>query len=134
MPTESKTSTRRTVARQRELDALELRKAGATYSQIGDQLGITEQGAYAAVVRSLKRIVEQTSEEAAAVRTLEIERLDRLFLAAYRQAKEGHLGAIDRCVRLMERRAKLLGLDAPVKQDVTSGGEPVRIVVKVEPE
>lgn len=134
MPTESKTSPRRTVARQRELDALELRKAGATYSQIGDQLGITEQGAYAAVVRSLKRIVEQTSEEAAAVRTLEIERLDRLFLAAYRQAKEGHLGAIDRCVRLMERRAKLLGLDAPVKQDVTSGGEPVRIVVKVEPE
>ena len=30
---------------------------------------------------------------------------------------------LDRAFRCMERRAKLIGLDAPIKTDVTSGGE-----------
>ena len=37
------------------------------------------------------------------------------------------LAGVERCI---ERRCKLLGLDAPVKQDVTSGGEPITFIVK----
>jgi len=37
------------------------------------------------------------------------------------------LSGVERCI---ERRCKLLGLDAPVKQDITSGGEAITFVVK----
>jgi hypothetical protein len=41
------------------------------------------------------------------------------------QVAKGNQGAVDRVLRIMERRAKLLGLDAPTKADVTSGGQPL---------
>ena len=50
------------------------------------------------------------------VRDLELRRLDELCLSAYRAISDGNdLAGIDRCLRIMERRAKLLGLDAAEK-------------------
>ena len=46
-----------------------------------------------------------------------MERLDGLLLALAGPIKAGHLGAIDRALHIMERRARLLGLDAPTKTD-----------------
>jgi len=43
---------------------------------------------------------------------LELERLDELYFAVHGNATSGHLGAIDRALKIMERRAKLLGLDS----------------------
>jgi hypothetical protein len=45
------------------------------------------------------------------LRDLEAARLDRLQEQPWLQAVQGNLAAIDRCLRIMERRAKLLGLD-----------------------
>ncbi|MFH8772060.1 hypothetical protein [Streptomyces sp. NPDC017958] len=59
--------------------------------------------------------LEGKVEEMRAVDNL---RLDRLFFVAYRQAvKDGNLNAIDRAVRILERRARLNRLDkeAPSK-------------------
>jgi len=48
--------------------------------------------------------------------TLELQRLDDLYLIAYRAIIGGNsLAGIDRCLRIMERRSKLLGLDAAEK-------------------
>jgi len=108
---ESKTSPRIIKSRERQALALELRKSGATYQQIADQLGYrSPQSAHKSVTSALKKLVEEPSEE---LRKVELERLDGMFLEMYRQAKQGILGAVDRCLRIMERRAKLLGLDAP---------------------
>jgi len=50
------------------------------------------------------------------VRDLELQRLDDLYLIAYRAIIDGYdLAGIDRCLRIMERRSKLLGLDAAEK-------------------
>jgi len=105
-------------ARDREAQALELRKAGASFPAIGQALGISDEGARKAVSRALARIAQQTDEAAAELRALELERLDMAQLAIARQVQQGNFGAIDRWIRLSERRAKLLGLDAPVRQDV----------------
>jgi hypothetical protein len=45
------------------------------------------------------------------VRQLELERLDRLLIALWDLATGGSLGAIDRVLKVMQRRAELLGLD-----------------------
>ena len=57
------------------------------------------------------------------LRQLELERLDLLTRGLEPMASVGNPGAVNAYLRVMERRAKLLGLDAPVKTDVTTGGE-----------
>ena len=126
---ESKTSSRRSQAAEREKKAFALRMAGATYEQIGAQLGVTTGAAYKMVKRVLERTRRETDELADELRRLEVERLDALTLTLWKQATAGNFGAVDRVLRVMERRARLLGLDAPTKQDVTSGGEALRVVL-----
>jgi hypothetical protein len=105
-------------AAQRKEKALNYRKAGMTYRQIGEQLGVTFQAAYKMVIGALEDINDRIRENAEELRSLELERLDTLFLAMYNQAIKGNQGAVDRCIRIMERRSKLLGLDAPSKASV----------------
>ncbi len=131
MPTESKTSPRKMRARDREVEALNLRKSGATYDQIGKTLGITTQGAYKAIIRSLQRLNEKNTEGTEELRRLEVERLDRMLAAIWGQVLNGNQGAIDRALRIGERRAKLLGLDAPTKTDLTTDGKPITDVIRV---
>ena len=127
---ESKASARRLAAREREIKALELRKAGATYVQIAEALGISRAGAHKVVLRALARLEKEAGEEAEHLRRLEIERLDAMLLAIWPHVKKGSLGAIDRAIRIMERRAKLLGLDAPTKADI-QGEQVIRIIEEV---
>ncbi|WP_438470957.1 hypothetical protein [Streptomyces asiaticus] len=54
------------------------------------------------------------------LRALEADRLDRLFFVAYKKAvRDQDLAAIDRTLRIMERRARLLGLDMPVRTELS---------------
>ena len=109
--------TRRINAHDRHLKALELRKAGATYRAIAEQLGYAQpRGAHKAVSSALKATLREPAEE---LRTLELERLDAMALALWRRAQAGDEKAVDRCLRIMERRARLLGLDAAAKTEVT---------------
>ncbi len=127
-PPESKTSKRRIRARERELRALELRKAGLTYRQIGEQLGITRAGARAAVRRALKRLDEQIGETAREVLQLEMGRLDAIQVAVWPRALKGDYKAVDRVLRIMRLRADLLGLgQSRVQVEMTRP-----VVVRVE--
>ncbi|MFE7129367.1 hypothetical protein ACFVIM_00710 [Streptomyces sp. NPDC057638] len=57
------------------------------------------------------------------LRSLEADRLDRLFFVAYKKAvRDQDLHAVDRTLRIMERRARLLGLDMPVRTELTGAG------------
>lgn len=49
----------------------------------------------------------------------DLARLDRAEAAIWDQIEDGKLYAIDRLLAIMERRAKLLGLDVPTKVDLT---------------
>ena len=110
---ESRASGRRlqTLARSRE--ALSLRVEGKTFAEIGTNMGYSEQRAHSVVTRELMRLSAARTEQSEAVLRLEIERLDALWRAVWPTAKEGDLPSIETALRLMARRAKLLGLDAP---------------------
>jgi hypothetical protein len=91
-------------------EAIELRKAGATFAMIGDYFGISAQAAHAMVVKGLKATL---AEPAAELRALAVERLDHMLSAIWGAATNGDLYAQAGVLRLEERRAKLLGLDTP---------------------
>jgi hypothetical protein len=100
-------------------EAFELRKAGATYEEIGRSLGITAQSAHETVTRALKASVEASSRDAASIRALELERLDSLLKGLWPAASKGNPASVEKVLKIMERRARLLGLDAPVKHSAT---------------
>ena len=114
----AKSSVRRIRTTEKTLKALELRKRGLNYTQIGEKLGCARSTACRYVLSELENLADKCREEAVHVRDLELQRLDALYLKAWEAVEEGDLPAIDRCLRVQERRAKLLGLDAAAKVDV----------------
>jgi hypothetical protein len=95
----------------KELKVLELRRAGFTFQRIAEEVGYaTPSGAQRALERIMKRNVPQAPEE---FRWQELDRLDRMQVALWPRAMKGDDRAIGTIVRLMERRARLVGIDAP---------------------
>ncbi|MFG2022354.1 hypothetical protein [Streptomyces sp. NPDC048825] len=71
----------------------------------------------------------QLNDDVDELRALEADRLDRLFFVAYKKAvRDQDLAAIDRTLRVMERRARLLGLDMPARTELSGpDGGPVQV-------
>lgn len=113
----------------RQLQALEMRKEGASYRAIARSLGFKgPSGAHAAVAQALTDTLTEATD---ALRTLEAERLDALMMAHWKLAIQGNGAATDRVLDILAQRAKLLGLNAPVKSEVTGkGGGPVQLDVR----
>lgn len=103
---------------QRWTQALELRRAGATYAQIAQTLGYANpSSAQKAVESALK---EALVEPAEGVLQLELARLDAMLSTLWPKMREGDYGAVDRILRIMDRRARFLGLDAPEKHEIAA--------------
>jgi hypothetical protein len=95
----------------KELKVLELRRAGFTFQRIAEEVGYaTPSGAQRALERIMTRNVPQAPDE---FRWQELDRLDRMQVALWPRAMKGDDRAIGTIVRLMERRARLVGIDAP---------------------
>jgi len=123
---ESKNSARRTQAAARTRKALDLRIAGATYERIASALGISKSAAHKAVARGMNSIRANNESTAQELRDLEVARLDRMLVGLWNGARNGDAQAVDRVLRIMERRAKLLGLDSPASLEVSGpAGGPI---------
>ena len=104
-------------AAERREEAVKMRLAGLSYAQIGDRLGVTRQAAFAYVSSSLADLRAATAEAAEDVREMELARLDAMLVPMLEAAEAGQQTAVDRVLRIQERRAKLLGLDAAEKHE-----------------
>lgn len=120
----------------RRTELLKLRREGVRYDdQRVEDLGYSSPGAARKdLVRALDVHREEEKAEIGIYRQQENERLDALLEAVWPRAtqpspvldKEGEvvdhaldMRAVDTVLRLMDRRAKLNGLDMPVKTEVT---------------
>lgn len=110
-----------------EREAVELRLAGLTYSRIAERLGVGAATACRAVKASMQRLADECREPAIQIRQQELERLDRMWSRHYPLA----LGvgdappdqkAAELCLKIMRRRAEMLGLDAPKEERVQLEG------------
>jgi hypothetical protein len=99
---------------QRIAEILALRVAGNTLQAIGDAQDppVTAQAIYKTLKKAIERMADEATEQ---VRRIESLRLDEMMLGVYGQAVNGDLVAIDRMLDIMRRRARLLGLDTPVR-------------------
>jgi hypothetical protein len=101
----------------KERKALELRRAGTSYDEIAVALGYAKgAGAWNAVQRAMKRTLRESGADE--VRDQELDRLDRLQRAVWVRALQGDLPAVGAVLRIMERRSKMLGLDAPITANI----------------
>jgi DNA-binding CsgD family transcriptional regulator len=101
-----------TIAERRAV-ALELRKAGGSYRQIAQQLGVDVHTMHGDVGAELAALRETTIGRAEELRALELERFDRMVAGLWPQIEKGSPPAVTAAVRVSERRARLLGLDEP---------------------
>jgi hypothetical protein len=118
---QSKNAPCRVVAAQRRQQAVQLRAEGATYKQIASEVGISYQRAHQLVGQAMAEVRADTVADAAALRDRELAKLDALEAGIWTKAAAGDLRAIETVLKLMSRRAKLLGLDAPKAVKVEAG-------------
>ena len=100
---------------QNQREAMELFSAGLTYQKVADSLGVSKSTAWERVQAALRAIPAEAVNQ---YRKVEMERLDALLEVTLKKAlseDKGFLFAVDRALAIMDRRAKLLGLDAPIR-------------------
>lgn len=121
---------------ERDAEAAKLRSTGMAYADIARTLGYADaSGAHLACSRAMRAIAEPARD----LRAIELARLDLILREAWAVMVAEHitvsqgrvvnhpdtglplkdhgpvLAAIDRILKIAERRARLLGLDAPTK-------------------
>jgi hypothetical protein len=98
--------------------AVALRLSGATWGEIAEALGYpTARQALVATEKALERQLRDTDREA--MRRVAGARLERLLLSIWPKAIDGahpeHLIAASKAREIVDRHAKLFGLDAPTE-------------------
>jgi hypothetical protein len=129
-------------AARRRAQVVQMRLAGASFEEIGQQLGVTDSRAHQLWTDALDRTAKEPADR---WRALELQRLDQLQAAATAVLHATHhvihsakvvvddqsrpyvdhgpvLAAVNTLVRVMERRARVLGLDAPARVDAKVDG------------
>lgn len=126
-------------AAERRAKVIEMRRARKTFDEIGTELGITRQRAFTIYREALAAIPAAQLDEH---RAEELQQLDYLSSKAFEVLERRHvtvsngrviylddeadpleddgpvLDAIKTLLRIQERKAKLLGLDAPARHEV----------------
>lgn len=99
--------------------AIDMRILGYEWEEIATQCGIKggKGAAYTMVNNALRSSLREPSEQ---LRELELQRLDKLMQVQMKKAMDGNDWATDRVLHIMERRAKLLGLD--IQKDAPTAG------------
>lgn len=101
---------------EKEAKVLELRRGGLTFDLIAQRLGYASaSGAYKAYQNACNRIVYDDVVE---TRKVEMDRLDIAQAAIWGNVVQGEVPSVIALIRIMERRAKLLGLDMPTRTQI----------------
>jgi DNA-binding CsgD family transcriptional regulator len=103
----------------RRLKAIRLRRDGKTMREIADILGCSTQTISTDISHTLKKLVALNAAETAEFRELELARIDSLLEVLIPRSLAGNLWACDRVLTCISMRSKLLGLDRPVKHEIT---------------
>jgi hypothetical protein len=98
-------------AAERRIESVMLRTAGATYRDIGRQLGISHEQAHQDVKAGLAALQDELKTQARYYLALELQRLEFPLLKLLPLVNAGNPAAIDQWRKLSESRRRLLGID-----------------------
>ena len=102
---------------EKERQVVQYRQGGATFDAIAKKLGYAdESGARVAFKRAMERMRDDALN--AEMRELHRQRLEVALTAIWPNVVKGDLEAIKVMLKILERDAKLYGIDAPVKTEM----------------
>lgn len=107
----------RILMQERKRRAVEMRKAGATYEMIAEQLGYKNAVSASALVK--KGIAEITTEPVHDLRTLQYERLNHMLVVLWPKVTKGDGHAISRALQVMDKMDSLMGTEAAQQIEIT---------------
>ena len=96
---------------------LKLRHDGYTVAEVAAKVGISPLRAHVVIDDAIKELQDDSTKHAAAIKEVELLRLETATKAIMPGVEDGNLGAISVLLKVQDRRAKFLGLDTPLKQD-----------------
>jgi hypothetical protein len=111
-PKNSWTSPKEIERREKIREALEYRRACHSFTKIAEQMGVSVSTAYNWIIEGMR---EQVREPGDIVLHMELARIDEMVSGVYEAAVNGDIPSIGAVTRLMERRAKYLGIESPLK-------------------
>src|SRR6202022_3617223 len=121
-----KSSSKAVACAERHREWIDLKRQGHTECEIARRSGVSQQAVSKAVLKYVRNLPALAADD---LRRLEAERLDALSAALAPAIAKGDPRSIEAAVRISERRAKLLGLDAPNTHRITGPGDgPVQIM------
>lgn len=126
----AKTSADRLKAATTRRQVVELRMSGATITQICERLSIGRATAHRHIEKAMADVQAEIAGPAEHIKRMHYARLERLLLGAWGNGIKGDNPSIDRIIKILERQAKLLGLDAPTK--LAHGGDPDAPPIRTE--
>ena len=102
---------------EKERLVVQYRQGGATFEQIAMKLGYAD---HSGARQAFKRAMERMRDDAlnAEMRELHRQRLETALMAIWPDVVKGDLEAIKVMLKILERDAKLYGIDAPVKTEM----------------
>lgn len=105
----------------RRAKAVQLRLAGLDFQAIADRLGYADRAAaHKDITRALEANVAEMNRNVEVHRQEELDRLFRLQLGVWPAAAAGDPKAVQTVLNIIDRRCKLLGLDAPQRVEVVT--------------
>jgi len=120
MKSNERHSASRIKAQERMQLVLNMRLQGKSYRTIAAELNVSVTRAYRIADKAFANLCLETQEKTEKVRQQEIARQDYMLSCLWERIEQGDTKAVDSALKIQERRAKLLGLDAPTKVDQTS--------------
>lgn len=111
----------RAATAERRAKAVALRLAGLDFQTIADKLHYADRAAaHKDITRAMEANVAEMNRNADVLRQEELDRLMRLQLGVWPAATAGDPKAVQVALGIIDRRCKLLGLDAPVRHEVVT--------------
>lgn len=125
----TKTASGTVVTTKRRLEALELRKKGMGFEEIGQALGISKPAAWQLVEGALRDYNDAVKEVSDDLRTLTLMQLDKLLEGHLPAAFSGDDKSAGVVLKTLAERSKIAGLYAAQKTELTgAGGGPLQSV------
>jgi hypothetical protein len=109
----------------REQQVVSLRRQGYTWEGISNEVGyLSPSSSREAFLRASRRVLREDLEE---VRNLELDRLDFALKSIWTGVEAGDTQAINTMLKIMERRSKMLALDAPKPLFIQQAPPPISV-------
>lgn len=123
---------------ERQGRAVRMANAGASFEQIAQALGYSDKGdAHRDVMAALAEARKICAVEIESYRDLRLAELNALRVRVRAMIEQKDVdpkvlfAGVDKIVKIQEREAKFLGLDAPVRSELTGvGGRPIEIDIR----